>query len=82
MDQADALDELRELEAVHQRRVPRVRDGALGAVVLLDGRDVLNFASNDYLGLAGDPRLIRAAAAALADAGTGARCGSTRACCA
>ena len=68
----DALDELRELEAVHRRRVPRVRDGASGAVVRLDGRDVLNFASNDYLGLAGDPRLIRAAAAALDDAGTGA----------
>jgi 8-amino-7-oxononanoate synthase len=68
----DALDELRELEAMHRLRVPRVRDGALGAVVRLDGRDVLNFASNDYLGLAGDPRLIRAAAAALADGGTGA----------
>jgi glycine C-acetyltransferase/8-amino-7-oxononanoate synthase len=68
----DALDELRELEAVHRLRVPRVRDGAPGAVVRLDGRDVLNFASNDYLGLAGDPRLIRAAAAALADGGTGA----------
>jgi 8-amino-7-oxononanoate synthase len=72
----DALDELRELDALHRRRVPRVRDGAPGAVVRLDGRDVLNFASNDYLGLAGDPRLIRAAAAALDDAGTGA--GSSR----
>jgi 8-amino-7-oxononanoate synthase len=68
----DALDELRELDALHRRRVPRVRDGAPGAVVRLDGHDVLNFASNDYLGLAGDPRLIRAAAAALDDAGTGA----------
>jgi 8-amino-7-oxononanoate synthase len=68
----DALDELRELVAVHRLRVPRVRDGAPGAVVRLDGRDVLNFASNDYLGLAGDPRLIRAAAAALDDGGTGA----------
>jgi 8-amino-7-oxononanoate synthase len=68
----DALDELRELEAAHLLRVPRVRDGALGAVVRLDGRDVLNFASNDYLGLAGDPRLIRAAEAALVDGGMGA----------
>ena len=50
----DALDELRELEAVHRLREPRVRDGAPGAVVRLDGRDVLNFASNDYLGLAAD----------------------------
>jgi 8-amino-7-oxononanoate synthase len=68
----DALDELRELEALHRRRMPRVRDGTPGAVIRLDGHDVLNFASNDYLGLAGDPRLIRAAAAALDDAGTGA----------
>jgi 8-amino-7-oxononanoate synthase len=68
----DALDELRELEALHRLRVPRVRDGVPGAVIRLDGRDVLNFASNDYLGLAGDPRLSRAAAAALDDAGTGA----------
>src|SRR3954465_4621048 len=52
--------------------MPRVRDGAPGAVVRLDGRDVLNFASNDYLGLAGDPRLIRAAAAALDDSGPAA----------
>ncbi|HEX8106226.1 MAG TPA: 8-amino-7-oxononanoate synthase [Kofleriaceae bacterium] len=68
----DALDELRELEALHRRRMPRVRDGVPGAVIRLDGRDVLNYASNDYLGLAGDPRLIRAAAAALDDGGTGA----------
>lgn len=72
----DALDELRELEALNRRRVPRVRDGALGATIRLDGHDVLNFASNDYLGLAGDPRLIRAAAAALEDGGAGA--GSSR----
>jgi 8-amino-7-oxononanoate synthase len=68
----DALDELRELEALHRLRVPRVRDGVPGAVIRLDGRDVLNFASNDYLGLAGDPRLSRAAAAALEDGGAGA----------
>jgi hypothetical protein len=43
----DALDELRELEAVHRLRVPRVRDGAPGAVIRLDGRDVLNFATRD-----------------------------------
>ncbi|MDF5724986.1 MAG: 8-amino-7-oxononanoate synthase [Rhizonema sp. PD37] len=42
-----------------------------GATVLLEGRLVINFASNDYLGLAGDQRLIAAATAALKEYGTG-----------
>ncbi|MDF5733442.1 MAG: 8-amino-7-oxononanoate synthase [Rhizonema sp. PD38] len=42
-----------------------------GATVLLEGRLVINFASNDYLGLAGDQRLIAAATAALQEYGTG-----------
>jgi len=42
-----------------------------GAVVQLEGRSVINFASNDYLGLAGDERLIQAAIAATKEFGTG-----------
>ena len=42
-----------------------------GAVVQLEGRKVINFASNDYLGLAGDQRLIQAAVAATQEFGTG-----------
>ncbi|MGE5183327.1 MAG: aminotransferase class I/II-fold pyridoxal phosphate-dependent enzyme [Acidobacteriota bacterium] len=68
----DARDELRRLEAAHRLRVPRVVDGRQGAHVVLDGQRVLNLASNDYLGLAGDPRLARAAAEAAASDGVGA----------
>ncbi|HEY9613621.1 8-amino-7-oxononanoate synthase [Allocoleopsis sp.] len=42
-----------------------------GAVVRLEGREVINFASNDYLGLAGDERLMQAAIAATQKYGTG-----------
>jgi 8-amino-7-oxononanoate synthase len=52
-------------------RAVRTVEGRPGAVVTLEGREVVNFASNDYLGLAGDERLIRAAIAATQEFGTG-----------
>ena len=67
----DVRGELEQLGAAHRLRVPRVVDGMQGPVVVVDGRQVVNFASNDYLGLAGDPRVIRAAAAALDEGGAG-----------
>lgn len=45
--------------------------GKPGAIVELSGKPVVNFASNDYLGLAGDARLIDAAVAATQAYGTG-----------
>ena len=68
----DIREELRALEAEHRLRVPRIVDGVQGPTLTLDGIEVVNLASNDYLGLAGDPRLARAAAVALDDAGMGA----------
>ncbi len=61
------------LSAIHRAnwyRSPRLIAGRAGAIVQLDGQSVINFASNDYLGLAGDERLIQAAIAATQEYGT------------
>ncbi|MGB3534736.1 MAG: 8-amino-7-oxononanoate synthase [Microcoleaceae cyanobacterium] len=42
-----------------------------GSTIILDRQKLINFASNDYLGLAGDQRLIQAAIAATQELGTG-----------
>jgi 8-amino-7-oxononanoate synthase len=70
LDEALAA-ELAELEAAGLRRRMRVASGRTGAELVLDGQRVVDFSSNDYLGLAADPRLAEAAAAALRDEGTG-----------
>ncbi len=53
-------------------RVRRRLQSAQGPHVLWRGRDFVNFASNDYLNYAGDPRLSRAAAQAARRYGCGA----------
>lgn len=52
-------------------RAVQTIEGRGGAVVTLEGQRVINFASNDYLGLAGDSRLIEAAIAATREYGAG-----------
>ncbi|MFG1262504.1 aminotransferase class I/II-fold pyridoxal phosphate-dependent enzyme [Xanthobacter aminoxidans] len=48
----------------------RLHEGRSGATARIDGREVVNFASYDYLGLNGDPRITRAVTAAVETWGT------------
>jgi 8-amino-7-oxononanoate synthase len=64
----------RSLKTIHRagwQRHPRTLTGLPGTVVTIDGQELLNFASNDYLGLASDDRLIQAAIQATKNYGTG-----------
>ncbi|MGH8145909.1 MAG: 8-amino-7-oxononanoate synthase [Rhodanobacteraceae bacterium] len=52
-------------------RRARTLDDANGTRVRIDGRELLNFCSNDYLGLAQDPRIVRALQNAANECGVG-----------
>lgn len=67
----DLAAELAALEGAGLRRFRRVLESAQGPQVTVDGRRYAAFCSNDYLGLAGDPRLIAAAQAGAARYGVG-----------
>ena len=63
--------ELARLRAAGLYRTRRVIGGRHGVELEVDGRACLNFCSNDYLGLASDPRVAAAAQRALEACGTG-----------
>jgi len=64
--------DLADLAAGDLLRPHRIRQGRQGSQVVLDGRELLNFGSNDYLGYAGDVRLTKAASKAACAEGFGA----------
>jgi len=63
--------ELSRLRAAHLYRTRRVIDGNHGVILHVDGRVLINFCSNDYLGLASDPRIAEAARRASTHCGWG-----------
>jgi 8-amino-7-oxononanoate synthase len=64
-------DELAALERQQLRRRLGLRGGPQAARLVIDGRELVNFGSNDYLGLAADPRLGLAVAEAIRQEGWG-----------
>ena len=67
----DLAADLEERRRQHRFRSPLVMDGPCGRHARLDGRDYLNFCSNDYLGLANDPEVIAAFQKAASEWGVG-----------
>ena len=65
-----ALDlDARKRQSIYRHR--RVVDGVRGTVVIQGGRSLVNFCSNDYLGLAQDPRVLEAFISAAREYGVG-----------
>ncbi len=63
------LEELKKRDLLRQLRAV---DGPQGREITVRGQEVLNFCSNDYLGLAADPRLTATAGKSLESEGFGA----------
>ena len=71
MTSVNIQDELKEIRnAGLYRRLRRVENGQ-GPTLLLDGREVINFSSNNYLGIANHPALATAAKKAIDRYGCG-----------
>ena len=70
----------RQLEALRARSLDRhLREisSLSGAIVDFDGKRLINFPSNDYLGLANDPQLREAATEPIVEFGVGNRARSS-----
>ena len=64
----DTLSEIREAGLYTEERLI---ESSQSAAISVSGKEVLNFCANNYLGLANDPRLIKASAAMMQERGFG-----------
>ena len=67
----DFRDDLQQRRDRHLYRSRRLIDSPQGVAVQVDGETLLSFCSNDYLGLANDPRVVKAFQDAAARYGVG-----------
>lgn len=72
MNTAFYQQDLQDLENLGVYRSLKRVDSAQGREIILEGRRVLNFSSNDYLGLANDARIKKVALEAIEEYGLGA----------
>lgn len=65
-------DNLQTLKDQHLYKVPKILESAAGGRVKMNGKEVVNLSSNNYLGLANHPKVKQAALEALEKWGVGA----------
>jgi len=65
-------DQLQSLKDQHLYKVPKILESPAGGRVRMNGKDVVNLASNNYLGLANHPKVRHAAEEAIEKWGVGA----------
>jgi len=65
-------DQIQTLKDQNLYKVPKILESPAGGRVKMNGKEVVNLASNNYLGLANHPKVCAAAAKAIEDWGVGA----------
>src|SRR4051812_41594311 len=65
-------DNIQTLKDQHLYKVPKILESPAGGRVRMNGKEVVNLSSNNYLGLANHPKVVEAAHKALDDWGMGA----------
>src|SRR6478672_8318860 len=65
-------DEIQRLKDEHLYQELKPFEGMQGAEIQMEGRTILNFSSNNYLGLTNHPKLMEAAKKAIDQYGVGA----------